>query len=57
MDTLDRANAIGPTAVAAPGNLMGWCEALDRFGTMPLADAMRSLSLFRTELMPKIAAL
>lgn len=27
------------------------------FGTMPLADAMRSLNLFRTELMPKIAAL
>lgn len=38
MDTIDRKNAVGPTAVAAPGNLMGWCEALRRFGTLPLAD-------------------
>ena len=27
-------------AVAAPGNLKGWCEALARFGTLPLADVM-----------------
>jgi alkanesulfonate monooxygenase SsuD/methylene tetrahydromethanopterin reductase-like flavin-dependent oxidoreductase (luciferase family) len=27
------------------------------FGTMPLADALRSLSLFSTEIMPKLAAL
>jgi gamma-glutamyltranspeptidase/glutathione hydrolase len=33
MDTIGRKNALGPTAVATPGNLMGWCEALDRFGT------------------------
>jgi gamma-glutamyltranspeptidase / glutathione hydrolase len=38
MDTIGRKNAVGPTAVAAPGNLMGWCEALRRFGTFPLAD-------------------
>jgi gamma-glutamyltranspeptidase/glutathione hydrolase len=40
MDALGRKNAVGPTAVAAPGNLMGWCEALRRFGTFPLADVM-----------------
>ncbi len=40
MDTIDRRNAVGPAAVAAPGNLMGWCEAQRRFGTFPLADVM-----------------
>ena len=40
MDTIGRKNAVGPTAVAVPGNLKGWCEALDRFGTFPLADVM-----------------
>ena len=40
MDTVGRKNAVGPTAVATPGNLMGWCEALERFGTFSLADVM-----------------
>ncbi|HET6233609.1 MAG TPA: gamma-glutamyltransferase [Acetobacteraceae bacterium] len=40
METIGRKNAVGPTAVAAPGNLMGWCEALARFGSFPLADVM-----------------
>ena len=40
MDTIGRRNAVGPTSVATPGNLMGWCEALARFGTFPLADVM-----------------
>lgn len=40
MDTIGRRNAIGPTAVAVPGNLMGWCEALERFGTFSRADVM-----------------
>ena len=40
MDALGRANALGPRAVASPGNLKGWCEVLERFGTLPLADAM-----------------
>src|SRR5271156_5494183 len=40
MDAIGRKNAVGPTAVAAPGNLKGWCEALARFGTFPLADVM-----------------
>jgi gamma-glutamyltranspeptidase / glutathione hydrolase len=38
METIGRKNAVGPTAVATPGNLMGWCEALRRFGTFSLAD-------------------
>src|SRR5580692_6733250 len=40
MDTIGRRNAVGPTAVASPGNLMGWCEALERFGTFSRADVM-----------------
>src|SRR5271168_3917521 len=40
MDAIGRKNAVGPTAVAAPGNLKGWCEALDRFGTFSRADVM-----------------
>ena len=40
MDTIGRTNAVGPTAVATPGNLMGWCEALERFGTFSRADVM-----------------
>ena len=40
MDTIGRKNAVGPTAVAVPGNLMGWLEALDRFGTFSRADVM-----------------
>jgi gamma-glutamyltranspeptidase/glutathione hydrolase len=40
MDTIGRKNAAGPTAVASPGNLKGWSEALDRFGTFSLADVM-----------------
>ena len=40
MDTIGRKNAVGPTSVATPGNLMGWCEALERFGTFSLAEVM-----------------
>ena len=40
METLGRKNAVGATAVGAPGNLMGWCEALAKHGTFPLADVM-----------------
>src|SRR3984957_4153172 len=40
MDTVGRKNALGPTSVATPGNLMGWCEALERFGTFKLADVV-----------------
>ena len=40
MDTVGRKNALGPSSVAAPGNLKGWCEALSRFGSFSLADVM-----------------
>lgn len=40
METIGRRNALGPTSVGVPGNLMGWCEALARFGTFSLADVM-----------------
>ena len=35
-----RENAVGPKAVAAPGNLAGWCMALERHGSFALADVM-----------------
>jgi gamma-glutamyltranspeptidase/glutathione hydrolase len=35
-----RANVVGPLSVAVPGNLRAWCETLERFGSMPLADVM-----------------
>lgn len=37
----DRLNVIGPKAVAVPGALAGWCEALARFGTLPLAEVLQ----------------
>jgi len=40
LETEGRENAIGPKAVAAPGNLAAWCETLERFGTFPLADVL-----------------
>jgi gamma-glutamyltranspeptidase/glutathione hydrolase len=40
LETEGRENAVGPKAVAAPGNLKAWCEILERFGTVSLADAM-----------------
>jgi gamma-glutamyltranspeptidase/glutathione hydrolase len=35
-----RANIVGPLSVAVPGNRRAWCETLERFGSMPLADVM-----------------
>src|SRR5262245_54237882 len=49
MEPLGRKNAIGPTAVATPGNLKGWCEALARFGTFQLADAMEPAIRFASQ--------
>src|SRR3979411_967849 len=40
-DTVDNENLNGPKAVAVPGSLKAWCETLQRFGTMPLADVMQ----------------
>ncbi|SEG74544.1 gamma-glutamyltransferase [Bosea lathyri] len=37
----DRLNTIGPRAVAVPGALAGWCEALARFGTLSLEDVLQ----------------
>src|SRR4051794_35141672 len=39
-DTVGDENLTGPKAVAVPGSLKAWCETLQRFGTMPLADVM-----------------
>src|SRR3984957_3990383 len=40
MAKVGRKNAVGSTSVAVPGNLKGWCEALDRFGTFSRAGVM-----------------
>ena len=36
-----RVNEVGPQAVAAPGSLLAWTQALRRYGTMSLADVMQ----------------
>jgi gamma-glutamyltranspeptidase / glutathione hydrolase len=40
LETVGRENAVGAKAIATPGNLKGWCEALERWGTFPLADVI-----------------
>src|SRR6202048_2505050 len=40
-DTVGDENLNGPKAVAVPGSLKAWCETLQRFGTMNLADVMQ----------------
>jgi gamma-glutamyltranspeptidase/glutathione hydrolase len=40
-DTVDDENLNGAKAVAVPGSLKAWCETLQRFGTMPLAEIMQ----------------
>src|SRR5690606_26720973 len=35
-----RANTHGAGAVATPGTLRGWCDALEQYGALPLADVM-----------------
>ncbi|MGJ4908545.1 gamma-glutamyltransferase [Bradyrhizobium sp. HKCCYLS2033] len=39
-ETRGRRNVAGALAVAVPGALKGWCEALSRFGRLPLAEVM-----------------
>ncbi|WP_315759605.1 MULTISPECIES: gamma-glutamyltransferase [unclassified Bradyrhizobium] len=39
-ETRGRRNVIGALAVAVPGALKGWCEALSRYGRLPLAEVM-----------------
>jgi gamma-glutamyltranspeptidase/glutathione hydrolase len=40
LEAVGRANAVGGLSVATPGNLKAWCEILERFGSMSLADVM-----------------
>jgi gamma-glutamyltranspeptidase/glutathione hydrolase len=40
-DTVGDENLNGAKAVAVPGSLKAWCETLERFGTMSLADVMQ----------------
>jgi gamma-glutamyltranspeptidase / glutathione hydrolase len=40
-DTIDDENLSGPKSVAVPGSLKAWCETLQRFGSMSLADVMQ----------------
>ncbi|ESR23219.1 gamma-glutamyltransferase [Lutibaculum baratangense] len=40
METVGRRSAVGPTAVAVPGNLLGWWTMQQRFGRLPFADVV-----------------
>jgi len=40
-DVFGQENLVGPKSVAAPGSLRAWCLALERYGTMSLADVMQ----------------
>ena len=42
MEARDRENSVGLRSVGVPGTLAGWCEMLQRFGTVDLATAMQS---------------
>ncbi len=41
METVGRRNSLGRAAVATPGNLMAWCQMLERHGTLSLDDVMQ----------------
>ncbi|OYX43966.1 MAG: gamma-glutamyltransferase [Rhodobacterales bacterium 32-67-9] len=40
METKDRRSALGPSAVATPGNLAAWCEMQAQFGALPYSDVI-----------------
>lgn len=40
MDTVDRRNLVGPSAVAVPGNLRGWWLMQGKYGKLPFADVV-----------------
>ncbi|WP_339114580.1 gamma-glutamyltransferase [Thioclava sp. GXIMD2076] len=40
MQTKDRRNMIGPSSVASPGNLLGWCRMHDAHGALPFEDVI-----------------
>ncbi|RXH37933.1 gamma-glutamyltransferase [Bradyrhizobium nanningense] len=41
MDVEGRSNAVGASSVAVPGALLGWCEALERFGRLDLDTVLQ----------------
>jgi gamma-glutamyltranspeptidase / glutathione hydrolase len=49
LDALDRRNSVGRSAVATPGNLMAWCEMLNRHGSFSLADVMEPAIRFASK--------
>ena len=38
MEVKDRRYTVGPSAVAVPGNLAGWCRLHETYGKLPFAD-------------------
>ena len=40
MEVRDRRNSVGPSAVAVPGNLRGWCLMHECYGRLPFADVV-----------------
>lgn len=40
MEVAGRKNTVGPSAVAVPGNLRGWCLMQQRYGKLPFADVI-----------------
>ncbi|WP_299841589.1 gamma-glutamyltransferase [uncultured Jannaschia sp.] len=40
METVGRRSALGPSAVAVPGNLAAWCGMQERFGKLSFADVI-----------------
>ncbi|MEJ8474268.1 gamma-glutamyltransferase [Roseibium algae] len=38
METKDRRNTVGPSAVAVPGNLAGWHQLHQKYGKLPFSD-------------------
>lgn len=40
METRERRNLVGPSAVAVPGNLRGWCAMHAAHGALPFADVI-----------------
>jgi gamma-glutamyltranspeptidase/glutathione hydrolase len=40
LDAVGRRNSVGRAAVAVPGNLMAWCQMLQRHGSLSLADVV-----------------
>lgn len=39
-ETVGRRNRVGSQAVATPGSLLAWCEAVEKYGRLSLADVL-----------------